>query len=126
MKTFLFAYGTLKHPYQPPKSSSGWIPAETRAQGFVFPEHDYPIAVDPGCAATLYGELVCMDDDEFPEIDKREDQRLNEREKVDVIIRSPTDRRIVKAWMYVWRRPVPAHAKPIECWDDMTNEWMKE
>ena len=113
MYTLLFAYGTLKHDICPPKTLDGYMPAEVKADCYDSPHHDYPLALNFGSSSNvLHGELLAIDSDELPTIDKRETHKLYDRERIEVQSSSGP----VEAWVYVWHRPVPAGAKLISEW----------
>jgi gamma-glutamylcyclotransferase (GGCT)/AIG2-like uncharacterized protein YtfP len=109
MSSLLFAYGTLMPSDHESALIDGWAPDAVRGQ--LYDLGPYPALVDldsPGAGwVEGYVRPVAQDELEGP-LDSWENVRGG------LYVRSlTTTRNRLRAWVYVYNRPVPAHARGL-------------
>ena len=111
MKTLLFAYGSLRHNEDPPKTLESWEPATAQLALYRIPGYKWAAATHG--QATVQGELLIIDTEDFPALDDREDQAEHRRERITVRY---GQYRTTKAWVYIYIKPIPNNAMQLTEW----------
>lgn len=109
----LFAYGTLGPSGSLGEGEAGWLPDAVR--GLLFDLGTYPALIDCGAAGAGWVEGHVR-----PVTERELIERLDPYEGVDEGLYkrvTTTTRAGRSAWVYVYLRPLPAHARgPLSRW----------